>query len=245
MSIEYIGIGELVKRLQHNYPDLSVSKVRFLEDEGLISPKRSASGYRKYAPADIERLEKILYLQKSYFYPLSIIKEELDKEESKDQVQQELQSRRYTDEARSPLPLGAEEKKHPIEHMPELIGVDIQFVRKLAEFNIITLEMSPKGRTLVDGHLLSLIKTCYELKRFGVEPRHLKSFLLSVQRESLVFETVLSSIVGKQKSEISPEDKQRFALVFNQLEDLTHEVRRSLLKQVLQSEFKNLDLKAL
>ena len=81
-STGYLTIGKVVKRLQPQYPDLSVSKVRYLEDEGLLNPSRTPGGYRLYSQRDIKRLEAILYLQKSRFLPLSVIKEELDRAES-------------------------------------------------------------------------------------------------------------------------------------------------------------------
>ena len=70
----YLTIGKVVKRLQAEYPDLSVSKVRYLEDEGLLTPSRTPGGYRLYSSKDIKRLETILYLQKHRFLPLSVIR---------------------------------------------------------------------------------------------------------------------------------------------------------------------------
>ena len=78
----YLTIGKVVKRLQQRYPDLSVSKVRYLEDEGLINPSRTPGGYRLYSQHDINRLETILHLQKTRFLPLQVIKEELERRES-------------------------------------------------------------------------------------------------------------------------------------------------------------------
>lgn len=74
----YLTIGKVVKRLQGQYPDLSISKVRYLEDEGLLNPSRTPSGYRLYSQKDVHRLETILYLQKNRFMPLSVIKQQLD-----------------------------------------------------------------------------------------------------------------------------------------------------------------------
>ena len=76
-EFEYLTIGKLVQKLQPTYPDLTVSKVRYLEDEGLLHPLRSTGGYRKYSPKDVARLESILYMQKHRFYPLAVIKEQL------------------------------------------------------------------------------------------------------------------------------------------------------------------------
>ena len=76
-----LTIGKVVKKLQSLYPDLSVSKVRYLQDEGLITPTRTPGGYRLYSQKDIERLESILYLQKNRFMPLSVIKEKLNRQD--------------------------------------------------------------------------------------------------------------------------------------------------------------------
>ena len=74
-SRDYLTIGEIVQRLQGTYPDLSISKVRFLEEEGLVAPERTAGGYRKFSQADVARVEMILRLQKEHFLPLAVIRE--------------------------------------------------------------------------------------------------------------------------------------------------------------------------
>jgi DNA-binding transcriptional MerR regulator len=74
---DYLTIGEVVQRLEGSYPDLSISKVRFLEEEGLVSPERTAGGYRKFSQADVSRIEMILRLQREHFLPLAIIREKL------------------------------------------------------------------------------------------------------------------------------------------------------------------------
>ena len=83
----FLTIGKVVKKLQTLYPDLSVSKVRYLQDEGLLTPTRTAGGYRLYSQKDVKRLETILYLQKSRFMPLSVIKE-LDRQDKNPEDQQ-------------------------------------------------------------------------------------------------------------------------------------------------------------
>ncbi len=93
----FLTIGKVVKKLQTLYPDLSVSKVRYLQDEGLLTPTRTAGGYRLYSQKDVKRLETILYLQKSRFMPLSVIKEELDRQDKNPEAEQQVQSQ--TDEA--------------------------------------------------------------------------------------------------------------------------------------------------
>ena len=74
----YLGIGEVLAQLQAEFPDVSVSKIRFLENEGLIQPARSPSKYRKFSPADVERLRYILTAQRDQYLPLRVIKDQLD-----------------------------------------------------------------------------------------------------------------------------------------------------------------------
>src|SRR5215510_10656277 len=74
----YMSIGEVLALLQSEFPDVTISKIRFLESQGLIDPERTPSGYRKFYPADVERLRWILRQQKEHFLPLKVIKERLD-----------------------------------------------------------------------------------------------------------------------------------------------------------------------
>ena len=157
----YLTIGKVVKRLQQRYPDLSVSKVRYLEDEGLINPSRTPGGYRLYSQHDINRLETILHLQKTRFLPLQVIKEELERRESGVASQTV---------GAADLPIGLTQsddeqttnRLHPIDRMPEVAGAPVSFVRQLAEVGVIPLKRSPHGRDLVDGHDLALIRSLCE-----------------------------------------------------------------------------------
>lgn len=235
-SKDFQTIGEVVKRLQGAYPDLTVSKVRFLEDEGLIAPSRTPSGYRKFSQRDIDRLEAILRMQKTYFYPLSIIREKLDEMDSGRELEELAQEDVIT------LPSDLENKKHPIENIPDILGVEIAFVRTLVQYGVIELTTSPKGRSLVDGHDLKLIKAAAELKRYGVDARHLRMYANAAHRESVVIEQVLSNMVPKQASEISAEDRKRFRETYATLESLINNVRGSFLMRDIRKEFKNLNL---
>ena len=176
----YLTIGKVVKKLQAQYPDLSVSKVRYLQDEGLLNPSRTPGGYRLYSQRDVRRLETILYLQKNRFLPLSVIKEELDRVDS--------------GQAPSADVLGTEtllltvddekvaERLHPIDRMPELLGVQVSFVRQLSEAGVIDLRKSPAGRDLVDGHDFPLIRVCDELRHFGIGPKNLRQYVIAANR---------------------------------------------------------------
>src|SRR5213595_588928 len=81
-----LRIGEVVRRLRDEFPDISISKIRYLEDEGLLAPRRTQGGYRLFSEADLERLQKILRLQRDEFLPLRVIKDELDAPGVKDRT---------------------------------------------------------------------------------------------------------------------------------------------------------------
>src|SRR3712207_3697274 len=88
-SRDYLSIGEVLDAVRADFPDVSISKIRFLETEGLISPERTPSGYRKFFDDDVKRLRYVLSLQKDHFLPLKVIKERSEEHTS------ELQSRQY------------------------------------------------------------------------------------------------------------------------------------------------------
>ncbi len=232
-SSETYTIGRVVKKLSATYPDLTVSKVRYLESEGLISPSRTKGGYRAYTDKDVERLEHILQLQKTCFYPLSLIKEKLDALEP-GETPEELTSQdpRETDEAML-------ETMHLLEDMPDLINVPISFIRNLEEMGFLQITKSSAGRQLIDGHDIPLIRAAYELKRYGIDPRFLKAHIQRANREVPLFKQVLSSTLGRQGSLENPKTRQVFDATLDRLIMLDSTVSDCLLRNALRREFKH------
>ena len=120
----FLTIGKVVKKLQTLYPDLSVSKVRYLQDEGLITPTRTAGGYRLYSQKDVKRLETILYLQKSRFMPLSVIKDELDRQEKNPKVESQPQVQ-ASDSSNANVQAESEAQGSSREAQPQLDGKQV------------------------------------------------------------------------------------------------------------------------
>lgn len=226
----YLTIGKVVKRLQQQYPDLSVSKVRYLQDEGLLNPSRTPSGYRLYSQRDVRRLETILYLQKNRFLPLSVIREELDRIDSG-------LAAPATEGLADTITLPVDDvevvgKLHPIDRMPELVGVSVSFVRQLSEAGVIELTRSPHGRDLVDGRDFSLIRVCDELHRFGIGPKNLRQYVIAANRESAMFEQALVVYArkgGGVELEANEETRTRFDQAFSRMLGLTNAVRDELI----------------
>ena len=225
----YLTIGKVVKRLRPQYPDLSISKVRYLEDEGLLTPSRTPSGYRLYSQGDVHRLETILYLQKNRFLPLSVIKEQLDGGEG------------YA------LPEESEEvtsKLHPIERMPEVAGCSVSFARQLAEAGVITLKRSPHGRDLVDGRDIALIRVCDELQHFGLGPKNLRQYVTAANRETTIFEQALmvyARRAGGVEMELTDESRKQFGQALTRMLVLTGQVREALIRKRVGSAFSEME----
>ena len=239
----YLTIGKVVKKLQQQYPDLSISKVRYLQDEGLLNPSRTPSGYRLYSQRDVRRLETILYLQKNRFLPLSVIKEQLDRADSgQAPIVQE-------DGGGVSLPVDDEEtasKLHPIDRMPELVGASVSFVRQLSEAGVIELKRSPHGRDLVDGRDFPLIRLSDELRHFGIGPKNLRQYVIAANRESAMFEQALV-VYAKKGGGVEIEDtqaaKQRFDQAFSRMLSLTNAVRCELITRRVKEPFGDPDNK--
>lgn len=237
-EFEYLTIGRLVQKLQPTYPDLTLSKVRYLEDEGLLHPLRSTGGYRKYSPKDVARLESILYMQKHRFYPLAVIKEQLERQEREgskkavDAVTESVEDVPFVD---SPEMVG---KLHPIDRMPEICGTPVSFVRSLADAGLIQFKKSPQGRDLVEGRDLALIRACDELRTFGIGPKNLRQYVMAANRESAMFEQALvvyTAKAGGVEADRSEEMLARADEAFNRMLALTNTLRTILIKRLVRN----------
>ncbi|MEE8680326.1 MAG: MerR family transcriptional regulator [Olsenella sp.] len=245
----YLTIGKVVKKLQPEYPELSISKVRYLEDEGLLTPARTPGGYRLYSQRDVKRLETILYLQKTRFMPLSVIKEELSKHENATtaELEQALSQEAQAQGANTVafLPLDDEEtisKLHPIDRMPELTGAPVSFVRQLADAGVLTLRKSPHGRDLVDGKDFTIIRAAERLRHYGIGPRNLRMYVVAANREEGMFEQALGTLYAKRGEDPSASQRIEFAQATDEVLALTDTIRDTLIRRMLSKAFKDMEL---
>ena len=234
----YLTIGKVVKKLQQQYPDLSISKVRYLQDEGLLNPARTPSGYRLFSQRDVRRLETILYLQKNRFLPLSVIKEQLERADAG-----QVPAGDGPDVLAEAIALPTEDeenlsKLHPIDRMPDIAGVTVSFVRQLSEAGVIRLTRSPHGRDLVDGRDLPLIRVCDELRHFGIGPKNLRQYVIAANRESAMFEQALVVFAAKGGG-VEIEDTEAYDQAFSRMLGLTNTVRDELISRRVTNPFKS------
>ena len=164
----YFGIGEVIAQLRSEFPDVSVSKIRFLESEGLIQPARSPSGYRKFGPADVDRLRYILTAQRDQYLPLRVIKDQLDSDQP------------------AAGPLSRRE-------LLDATGIDEARLAELEEFGLV-LRL---GRQY-PPEALEAVRAIAALSRYGVQARHLRVLRASVERETALIEQVVAPIVRQR-----------------------------------------------
>lgn len=229
---DYLTIGEVVQRLQNAHPDLSISKVRFLEDEGLITPERTAGGYRKFSQSDVARVEMILRLQKDHFLPLAVIREKLA-EYDRGRVPAELQ--RVAVGVAEPLPkVFGDDSPVPVDQTQSAIGVPESFIRELAEFGILHL-VSEDGTDAVDRADVASVHAAWDLRKFGIEPRHLRMYESFAEREAALF----AQIVLPTFRHRTQESRQRLSETLSELSGLTDQLKARLLGRALGKAFED------
>jgi DNA-binding transcriptional MerR regulator len=192
-----LTIGAVVKQLEREFPDISISKVRYLEDQKLLSPRRTPGGYRLYAPADLDRLRTILRLQRDEFLPLRVIRQELAAglaEAEKPPVPEARGPRRATVALRGPGSL------YRLDDVLEDTGADQSLVKELEDYGVIKGERRD-GEQLYDDTEREIIRAVTELKRFGVGGRNLRVFRTSADREAALLEQILAPALRSRNPE--------------------------------------------
>lgn len=194
-SAEGISIGAVLRQLQPDFPDLTISKIRYLETEGLITPERRSSGYRLFADSDIARLRFVLTAQRDRFWPLKVIKEALDRldrgldvpglttagsgaEHHADDEAADAVGAVVTDLSAAALRRRRAIRLSPAE-LRERTGLDRAAYAQLKAFGLLRTDAS--GRHHADD--LDVATAAASLARHGLEARHLRSFRIGADRE--------------------------------------------------------------
>jgi DNA-binding transcriptional MerR regulator len=204
-----LTIGTVCNRLQDGFPDISISKIRYLEDQGLLNPRRTQGGYRLFSEDDVERLETILRLQRDEFLPLRVIKEELAAGAGK-------QRRRR----RSVVDVGEEELD--LEELCQRAGITAARARELEEFGLLE-SRNEDGQRLYTESEADIAAACEALARFGIDARNLRAFRTAADRESSLLEAVIAPALRSRNEERRQEalgDLQRLAQSAQDLADL-------------------------
>lgn len=228
---DFMTIGELVESLQPAHPDLTISKVRFLEDEGLISPERTAGGYRKFQASDAARVDLVLRLQKEQFLPLSVIREKM-KELDKGRVPEDLRTMVTRPEAVA-LPFDEVEVVSLVQ-LQSSSGLPESFVKELEGFGLVRVIQGDHGEELKRADV-EIAHACWDLRRFGVEPRHLRMYENFADREAALFSQILMPTLRHR----TPETRQKLVEAVGELTKMTDELKRQFLRRALADAFED------
>ena len=220
----YQSIGEVLVTVKTEFPDITISKIRFLESEGLIEPERTPSGYRKFYDKDLERLRAILKMQRDEYLPLKVIKERLLQQEGEVGEEGEPSG----DEVVEPVEELAEPPtglQMSIEEMSAATGIDRERIKELESFGLVCSH-GPESARYYDGDdyiVLSIVKDFF---RFGVEPRHLTMYKHFCEREATFFE----SIVMPQLRQRNPDARRTATRSLSDLAKASRKLKAALLR---------------
>lgn len=247
-----MSIGEVLAVLKPEFPDVSVSKIRFLESEGLIEPERTPSGYRKFYTPDLERLRAILKMQRESFLPLKVIRERLAAGQNG--------SAAYAPAAAAPSPAAAPAPQQPHGESPappppaapvqpeddlfepaqpvhltesdlaDAAELDLSQVRALREYGVVC-EHSINGGTYFDGDDLHVGRIAGEMLKLGIEPRHLKTLRRFAEQEASLFEQLVTPGMRNRR----PEARRQATETVGELARLARRLRQAYVRQSLRA----------
>ena len=236
-----MSIGEVLSQLRADYADVTISKIRFLEAEGLVEPERTPAGYRKFTTTDVERLRYVLTAQRDHYLPLRVIKAHLDA------LDRGLQP---------PAGSGAGPQAPSAPHAPETVAPAFtlpdadNFARDGAELRLSRHELltgadidpgvldaiesfgllGPRhGDTHYDANALVVARTVAAMSGFGIEPRHLRAFKTAADREVGLVEQVITPLLRQR----NPEARARAQQVARELAALSVALHAALVRAAL------------
>jgi DNA-binding transcriptional MerR regulator len=208
---QLLTIGAVCDRLKPEVPDVSISKLRYLEGEGLVRPQRTQGGYRLFSEEDVDRLQTILRLQRDEFLPLRVIREELASPTSPERRRKKARS------------LGDSEGELDLADLCDRADIDSKLARELEDFGLLQPRVAGGERyyTETDAEIAA---TCGQLARFGIAPRHLRTFRTSADREAGLLEALIAPALRSR----NPQRKKQGADDLQVLGELAQDLAQRL-----------------
>ncbi|WP_436496568.1 transcriptional regulator FtsR [Actinokineospora sp. HUAS TT18] len=187
------NIGAVLERLRPEFPDVTISKIRFLEAEGLVSPRRSPSGYRRFAEDDVARLRFVLAAQRDHYLPLRVIKDQLDQADRGGAPPMAAVTRQLSAvpaEPDTPAPDDSPTLRLTRDEVIARAGVRTALVAELEQYGL--LAVGDGG--FYDGDAVQVARLAAGLADYGIEPRHLRAFRAAADREIGLVEQVVAPL---------------------------------------------------
>jgi DNA-binding transcriptional MerR regulator len=203
-----LTIGAVCRLLREEFPDISISKIRYLEDQGLLAPRRTAGRYRLFGEDDVDRLRTILRLQRDEFLPLRVIRQELASTVAKGR--------------RKRTGLAGAEEEIELAELCERTGLTPALTRELEEYGLLESRIDA-GERLYREDEADIAAACAKLARFGIDARHLRSFKSASEREVGLLETIVAPALrsrNQERRQGGVEDLQMLAELAQELSQL-------------------------
>jgi DNA-binding transcriptional MerR regulator len=252
-----MSIGEVLASLRPSFPDVTISKIRFLESEGLVEPARTPSGYRKFSSRDVERLHYVLSAQRDQYLPLRVIKEHLDALDrglepsgvpgGRPQVPRAVVAGEGLPDLPGARSFGrdASEIRLSRAELIEAAGIDAALLTQIEGFGLVTAHLpegAPESPTptargtrsepgYYDADALVVAKTIAEMSEFGLEPRHLRAFRTAAEREASLVEQVVSPMLRQR----DPDARARAEEAAREMGALSVKLHTALVRSALRA----------
>lgn len=198
---ESLTIGRLIKKLKKAYPDLTGSKLRFLESQGLIVPKRALNKYRVYYREDIERINFILKMQKEFYLPLEIIKEKLKSKKFKEYLESGKDLKNLQLKLGEEFKLEQQEKYYTIEELKKKLKLSQSFIEELLDHDLVEWK-TDNGNSVINGDDIEIIRMAIELSKYGIHIKHLKLFEnFAVRHSSFIQQIIMPLMISSKKDQ--------------------------------------------
>lgn len=220
VAVHLLSIGQVLAKLTADFPELSPSKLRFLEERQLITPSRTESGYRKFSGPDLERLKFILTMQRDHYLPLKVIKGYLDELDAGGQPEMPGGST-YT----SPSMLSGE-RRLSRDELVQGAGASPQLLNDAVSSSLIA------ASDLFGDEALTVLRSLVELQRSGIEPRHLRGFRTAADRELGLIESALIPVARRKDASSRAKAAELAREIAGQLEIVRGSLIRSALSRL-------------
>lgn len=221
---QVLNIGEVLAQLSDDFPNMTASKIRFLEEKGLINPQRTPAGYRQYSDTDVERLRFVLALQRDQYLPLKVIKdylEAIDRGERPDNLPPgvTVSPRIVSDDLAAELQTRV--RRLSEEQLRAESGASVRLLQSLLSFGLIS-----DANGTFDEHALQVARACVQLEGHGLEPRHFRPFQAAAEREFGLVERAVATLTSRKDAA----SQARAAEAAREISDLCLSLHRALVQ---------------
>jgi DNA-binding transcriptional MerR regulator len=220
-----MSIGAVLNALRDEFPEVTISKIRFLESEGLIEPQRTPSGYRKFSAHDVERLGHVLRMQRDHYLPLKVIREHLEAMERGEALPLPVLGRQRDGEPAPEPPEGPTAARIGRAELLAAAGVDEQELKEWESYGLLT----PLEDGVYDAEAVTVALLVIELGRFGIEPRHLRVMKAAADREA----GLVDQVVAPLRRHRNPQTRAHAEARTKELAGLTVKLHAALVRTAL------------